>query len=120
VPEYKILNIRDNRLLGRREVELEIRYDGSGVPSRQEVRQWVANQLGVSLDTTYVVKIRPYFGQNRAVAFVDVYDTPELARKVLPLHIYARNLGPEGKKLLEEYNRQLKERRERKKRKRKK
>jgi small subunit ribosomal protein S24e len=54
------------------------------------------------------------------VAEVHIYGDSKLARALEPLYVLARNLGEEGKKLLEEARKKRAERRERRRKKRKK
>ncbi len=116
---FNILNIRENRLLGRREVLVEATHPKASTPTRQAVREWVAKQLGVDVVNVFVRRIRTEYGVGRSVAEIHVYGDSKLARALEPLYILARNLGEEGRKLLEEARKKRAERRE-KRRKRKK
>ena len=116
---FNILNIRENKLLGRREALVEALHPNASTPTRQAVREWVAKQLGVDVANVFVRRIRTSYGVRRSLAEVHIYGDSKLARVLEPLYILARNLGEEGKKLLEEARKRRAERRE-KRRKRKK
>ena len=116
---FNILNIRENKLLGRREALVEALHLNASTPTRQEVREWVAKQLGVDVANVFVRRIRTSYGVGKSLAEVHIYGDSKLARVLEPLYILARNLGEEGKKLLEEARKRRAERRE-KRRKRKK
>jgi SSU ribosomal protein S24E len=114
---FNVLNIRENKLLARREVLVEALHPKASTPTRQSVREWVAKQLGVDVANVFVRKIKTEYGLGRSVAEVHVYEDSKLARALEPLYILARNVGEEGKKLLEEVRRRRAERREKKRRK---
>ncbi len=97
--EFNITKIRENKLLTRRELVLELKTDTT--PTRQSVRELVARQLGVDIAGVYVRKIETTRGSDVVKAEVHVYQNPEVAKAIEPLYIIARNLGEEGKKLLE-------------------
>lgn len=84
------------------------------------MREWVAKQLGVDVVNVFVRRIRTDYGLGRSVAEVHIYGDSELARALEPLYVLARNLGEEGKKLLEEARKKRAERREKRRKKRKK
>jgi small subunit ribosomal protein S24e len=117
---FNILNIRENKLLGRKEALIEASHPNAPTPTRQAVREWVAKQLGVDVANVFVRKIKTSYGIGRSLAEVHIYNDPKLVRIIEPLYIIARNLGEEGKKLLEEAKRRRAERKEKKKKKKKK
>jgi small subunit ribosomal protein S24e len=116
---FNIVSIRENKLLGRRELLVEAAHINASTPTRQNVREWVSKQLGVDVSNVFVRRIKTQYGAGKSVAEIHVYTDSKLARITEPLYILARNLGDEGKKLLEEVRKRRNERRE-KKRKRKK
>ncbi|WP_148682385.1 30S ribosomal protein S24e [Pyrobaculum neutrophilum] len=118
-PAFNIVSVRENKLLGRRELVVEALHREASTPTRQSVREWVAQQLGVDVVNVLVRKIKTEFGVGRSIAEVHVYSDSKLARAVEPLYVLARNLGEEGKKLVEEAKKRRSARRE-KRRKRKK
>jgi len=117
--QFNILSLRENKLLGRKEVLVEILHRKSSTPTRQSVREWLAKQLGVEVDKIFVRKIKTEYGMGKSKAEVHVYTDGALARVIEPLYVLARNLGEEGKKLLEEARKRRNERREKRRRKKK-
>lgn len=116
--DLKLEQIRENKLLGRREVVALIIHQGASTPTRQQIREAVAAQLGVEPNMVYVRKIATEFGLGASRAEVHVYSSEDAAKAVEPLYIIARNL-PDGKKLLEEAKKRRAEVREKKRRKKK-
>ncbi|AFA38780.1 Ribosomal protein S24E [Pyrobaculum oguniense TE7] len=111
---FNISAIRENKLLARREVLVEISHQKAPTPTRKDVREWVAKQLGVDVSSVFIRKIKTEYGIGKSVAEVHVYSDGKMARIIEPLYIHARNLGEEGKKLLEEVRKKRSERREKK------
>lgn len=114
---FSIVNIRENKLLARRELLVEAAHLNASTPTRQSVREWVSKQLGVDVSSVFIRRIRTQYGLGKSVAEIHVYYDSKLARAIEPLYILARNLGEEGKKLLEEARKKRNERREKKRRK---
>ncbi|MEM1597915.1 MAG: 30S ribosomal protein S24e [Pyrobaculum sp.] len=117
---FNLIALKENKLLRRREVLVEALHQGASTPTRQSLRQWVASQLGVDVGNVFVRKIKTEYGRGRSVAEVHVYEDSALAKAIEPVYILARNLGEEGKKLLEEVRKRRNERREKRRRKKKK
>lgn len=117
---FNIVSIRENKLLNRRELVVEAMHQKASTPTRQSVREWVAQQLGVDVANVFVRKIKTEYGIGKSVAEVHIYNDQKLARVIEPLYIITRNLGEEGKKLMEEIKKRRSERREKKRKKKKK
>ena len=114
---FNIVSIRENKLLGRRELLVEAAHINASTPTRQNVREWVSKQLGVDVSNVFIRRIKTQYGVGKSVAEIHVYNDSKLARVIEPLYILARNLGEEGKKLLEEARKRRNERREKKRKK---
>ncbi len=97
---YSLANIRDNRLLGRREVVVDIWHLGASTPTRLEIREWVSSALGVPMDVVYVRRVYTEYGVGHSLAEVHVYDTPETANAVEPLYVRIRNMPKDQAKAL--------------------
>ncbi len=96
---YEVVEVRENKLLGRREVKLRIDHFGKGTPTRMEVRKKVAEIFKVGIDHVYVRKIETEYGMNVSWATVHVYDDPKRALEIEPEYIIKRNQAEEeGKK----------------------
>ncbi len=95
--EVKILNQSDNPLLSRKQVTVEVEHDKAGTPDRAAIRKAIASRLSAKPESVFIVKMRTVTGVHRTRCYVDVYDTPDVARKVLPEHLVERNF-PSPKK----------------------
>lgn len=114
--ELKLGEIKDNRPLGRREIYAEVAHMGASTPTRQGLREAIAAQLGVKPELVYIRHVYTAFGAGISEIEAHVYDSEELAKRIEPLYVVARN-APDGKKLLEEAKKLKAERREKRRRK---
>lgn len=89
----EVLESRDNRLIGRKELIVKVSHRPQGTPPRKAVREYVAKMLGVDPDVVYVRKMRTEYGMCESYARVHVYSTVERALQVEPLHVVRRNRG---------------------------
>lgn len=108
-PEVVNISVRENRLLGRREVLIEVTHPNSPTPTRQAIRELVARQLGAHLNNVVVRKIETEYGVGRSTAEIHVYQDPQSARAIEPLYMLARN-GEEWKKEFDAWRAKKKER----------
>jgi len=97
VEAFKIEGMRDNKLLGRKELKIRIDHFGKGTPTRAEVREKVAKMLNASIDQVYVRKIETEYGMNVSWATVHVYDDPKRALEIEPEYIIKRHQKEEAK-----------------------
>lgn len=97
--EIEIVKVKENPLLKRKEVILNINHFGKSTPKRSEIRNYVAQLYNVPQDAVYIVKIKTEYGMNVSQAIIHIYDTHEQAIKIEPEYIIIRNDGKrEGKK----------------------
>jgi len=96
--EIKVLEQAYNPLLKRKEVKVEITHSRAGTPDRFVIRKELASRLNVKLDDIYVVNVETKTGMEKTRCDVEVYDTTERARKIVPSYIIARNKPPEERK----------------------
>ncbi len=101
-PEVQVLSSRENRLLGRMELEYLIR-GASGKLSRADLAKLVAEMLSASPERVIPVKMLPITGTKDLKALVYVYANPEEAKRQLPDYVFLRMMGKEERaKVLEE------------------
>lgn len=93
--ELKIVKDTRNELFKRREIEFEVAHSGSGTPDRFAVRKALASKAGSKLDNVYVLSIMNYTGTNRGPGKAEVYESRQIAERVLPRHLLIRNMPPE-------------------------
>ncbi len=87
-----LTSTKDNPLLGRREINFEIKEQST--PSRAEVRRDIAVIMKTDLDKVWVRQIETKTGTHTTVGLVHVYDDAAKALQVEPEHIIKRNQAP--------------------------
>ncbi len=112
---YKIAEDRKNPLLRRRELIVEIWHIGLPTPPRLEVRQKIAEMLGVEVDRVFVRHIYTEFGWGKSKVEVHVYDDPAFGKLIEPLYIQLRNMPKEEADKIREEIRQKKAQKKKKK-----
>ncbi len=100
--ELKIKHEEYNALLKRKEVHAEVDHDGSGTPSRVDLRKAVASKYGTKPDSVFVIDVQTNTGTQSALCEVQVYDDPQFAQRTVPKYIQTRNLPPEERKRVRE------------------
>ncbi len=95
VKELKLVEERDNKLVGRKEYVFIVDHYGSGTPRRAEVREKVAELLGVPANFIVVRKLETEYGLTRSKALVHVYSSEARLREVEPEHVIRKNFGGE-------------------------
>ncbi len=111
----KIAQDRRNVLLWRREIIFDLWHVGLPTPNRLELRQKIAETLGVDVDRVYIRHIYTEFGWGKSKVEVHVYDNPEIGKKIEPLYIQLRNMPKEEAQKIREEIRQKKAQRKKKK-----
>ena len=100
---FRLLNIRENKVIGRKEVTAEAWHVGLPTPSRVQLREEIAKAMGVDVKQVYVVRVLTEYGRHRSVIEAHVYDDPSTGEKVEPLYVKLRNMPKEeAKKIREE------------------
>ena len=100
---FKLLNIRENKVIGRKEVTAEAWHVGLPTPSRVQLREEIAKAMGVDVKQVYVVRVITEYGRHRSLIEAHVYDDPSTGEKVEPLYVKLRNMPKEeAKKIREE------------------
>jgi len=69
----KIVQNSDNVLLKRKEIVAELDYEGGPTPSKNQLIDAIAAQLGVDKEKTEIVKISSAFGMSRGKALIFVW-----------------------------------------------
>ncbi|MDE1824140.1 MAG: hypothetical protein KGI00_04260 [Candidatus Micrarchaeota archaeon] len=81
----------DNRLLGRKEIEVRASFDAV-TPSREELKEAICRKLGIHPDLAEVVRIDQSYGVKECSVLVYSYDNKESMAKGF------RKKAKEGKK----------------------
>ena len=94
--EVKIGEVRENKLLGRKEINLEVNHVGLGTLSRKELRKKIADMFKVDIENVYVTKIETLYGAGVSRVRAHIYYDMERGLKVEPEHIIRKNRGEKG------------------------
>ena len=86
-----ILEERDNPLLYRKELIVEIDHVGEPTPSREEVRKRIAALKGVSENLVIVHTIKPMFGIGKSKAFIKIYQSEEKLKEIEPEYMLKKH-----------------------------
>ncbi|NPA85968.1 MAG: 30S ribosomal protein S24e [bacterium] len=86
-----ILEEKDNPLLHRKELVVEIDHTQEPTPSREEVRKRIAAMKGISEELVIVHSIKPMFGVGKSRAFVKIYESLEKLKEIEPEHILRKH-----------------------------
>ncbi len=80
--EIRILEEREEKLFGRKEIIFETSYEGK-TPSGEEVKQEICKKLGLSPDLTIVIKIDQAFGKGLSTVKVHSYAKKEIMERIV-------------------------------------
>lgn len=94
--ELKILEDNQKPLLSRREVLLELTFEGK-TPARLELRKKFADKLKVNEELVVVKNVYTQFGERKAKAHVNVYNNKEDLEKIEPKYVLNRHAPKEKK-----------------------
>ncbi|MDW7732653.1 MAG: 30S ribosomal protein S24e [Methanolobus sp.] len=92
--DIKIIKEKNNALLNRRELNLDIGFDGA-TPSRDQVRGRIAAMLNVPLELVIIQKMDNEFGKQAVNAYVKIYENTERMKQIEADYVLKRNVLPE-------------------------
>lgn len=72
--EATITSVRENPLLGRREVEVEVDHEGESTPSKEDIRDRIAAENDLDTDKVEVEHVYTGYGKNTSRGILKVYD----------------------------------------------
>jgi len=99
----RLTSTRENPLLGRKELLVEVWHMGLSTPNRAEVRKALSSMLGVDEELVVIRRIITDYGLGRSEVEVHVYNDKDSANAVEPLYIKLRNMPKEeARKIREE------------------
>jgi ribosomal protein S24E len=91
----KIIYEKNNPVLKRKEIKVEITHEKGGTPDRIAIRDFLASQLKEKPQNLYIIKVEGKTGLDGSVCQAEIYESKELADEILPKHISTRNLPPD-------------------------
>ncbi|MBC5792434.1 MAG: hypothetical protein H8Z69_00180 [Nanohaloarchaea archaeon] len=69
-----LVSVKENPLLERREVEVEIDHEGEATPSNEDVKNRVAAENDLDVEKVEIESVYTGFGSNTSKATLKVYD----------------------------------------------
>lgn len=95
--DVEVLSKKENKLLGRTEIECAVRFDGT-MPNRKEIKEAVCTKLGFNPENSAIRKIDVRFALKKVKVFVHAYPSKDGLMKTEPLYILVREGLAEKKK----------------------
>lgn len=89
--EIKVTEIRENKLLGRREIYFDILHEGEPTPSRADVKGKLVAMLDLNPGTVVIQYIRSYFGSSVSKGYAKAYETRERMLYIEPEYVLLRD-----------------------------
>lgn len=89
--DLEVVSRKENVLLGRIEIEFKISHPGGPSPSRNDIRDEVANAVNSKKDRVVIDNTKTVFGKAETIGYAKIYDKPESAKNVERDHILVRN-----------------------------
>ena len=89
--ELEIQDQKENALFGRRDVRFRLSHNGEATPSRVQVRQLVAAQLGTKTDNIVIDNMHSATGISATDGIARAYQDADSARKAERDHLLKRN-----------------------------
>lgn len=94
--EIEIKSTNDNKLLGRKEIEAKVSFDGP-TPKRNEVLEAVSKKVGMNPDFAVLRQIVNEYGIQRVAVVVHAYENKERMEKIEPEHLRSRGMTKEAR-----------------------
>jgi len=93
----EILNERENKPLGRREITFQIDHPGKSTPSRADILAKIVAQFNADAATVAISTLENNFGIGRITGSAHIYQNPEQMKRIERVHMFKRN-QPKKKK----------------------
>ncbi|ASJ11648.1 30S ribosomal protein S24e [Thermococcus thioreducens] len=89
--EIKVTEIRENKLLGRKEIYFDVIHEGEPTPSRADVKGKLVAMLDLNPETVVLQYIRSYFGNRVSKGYAKAYESKERMLYIEPEYILIRD-----------------------------
>ena len=89
--EIRVTEVKENKLLGRKEIYFDVIHDGEATPSREAVKGKLVAMLDLDPNTTVLQYIRSYFGSTVSKGYAKAYETRERMLYIEPDYILIRD-----------------------------
>lgn len=91
--EIKIISVKENKLLRRKEITFEINHLGAGTPDRMEVKAKLAAMQTANAELTFIKKMTPVFGLPILKGIATIYDEEAVAKRLESAYMQIRNMA---------------------------
>jgi ribosomal protein S24E len=89
--DINIESSKENPLMDRRDIVFTLRHPGETTPSRVQVRQLLAGQIGTKTENVVIDAMESEYGRGATRGVARAYKTPEAARSTERVHFLKRN-----------------------------
>jgi small subunit ribosomal protein S24e len=89
--ELKIVSNKENALMGRKEIVFTLRHEGETTPSRVQVRQLLASEVGSKTENVVIDSMESEYGLGKTTGTARAYKSADEARKTERVHLLKRN-----------------------------
>lgn len=89
--DIEIIKERDNLLLNRKEMTLNISHNSGATPSRDDVKKRLVAELNSQYDLVVVDRLTTEFGAQKTTVYAKVYSDVNRVNQVENKHIIERN-----------------------------
>lgn len=89
--DLKITQNKENQLMGRKDITFQLAHAGETTPSRTQVRQLVAAEMGTKTENVVIESMQTEYGLGRTSGIARAYKSPDEARKTERAHFLKRN-----------------------------
>ncbi|MEA3136766.1 MAG: small subunit ribosomal protein S24e [Thermoplasmata archaeon] len=89
--DVKITQQKDNALMARKDIRFQVAHAGETTPSRTQVRQLVAAQVGTKTENVVIESMETEYGIGRTAGVARAYKSSDEARKTERTHLLKRN-----------------------------
>ncbi len=89
--ELEITQKTDNALFGRKDIRFTLKHTGEATPSRVQVRQLVAGEIGTKTENVVIAEMHSTTGMGATEGIARAYESADLARNQERVHFLKRN-----------------------------
>ncbi len=85
--EVRVTEVKENKLLGRKEIHFEVIHEGEPTPSRKDVKGKLVAMLDLNPETTVIQYLRSYFGSHISKGYAKAYDDRDRMMYIEPDYV---------------------------------
>ena len=89
--EINVTQKTENPLLDRTEIEFDCTYQGESTPKILDVKNRLVAVLNVDKNLLVVDKLKPQFGEGKAIGYAKLYESEESLSKIERKHVLEKN-----------------------------